>query len=211
MLEYFFPTQVDLNPFQRLLAGGGAGVSALVLTYPLEFVRIRLTLQKTKIYNGAKDCFVKVYKNEGYFALYRGMFPSILGVLPYVGVDFAVYETLKQYSPRNPDGSVNNLVTLANGGFAGFLAQTMAYPMDLVRRRLQVQGFDSGITNSEIRYNGIFHAFSLIYKNEGFFGFYKGILPNFIKVVPAISVSFWVYEKMKLVLKITPRSKNNKK
>ena len=205
MLLDHYHTQKDLTPVQRLFAGGMAGVTALVLTYPLEFVRCRLTLQKSKIYKGIVDCMVQVTRKEGFFVLYRGLWPSIIGVVPYVGVDFAAYETLKQYSPKQADGSVNGLVTLLNGAIAGTMAQTISYPMDLVRRRLQVQGFASDIDLGDKHYKGITDAFVRIFREEGIIGFYRGLVPNFIKVVPAISVSFYVYETMKQFLNIPVR------
>lgn len=204
MLDYYH-TQRDLTPVQRLFAGGMAGITALFFTYPLEFVRCRLTLQKKKIYSGILDCMVQVTRKEGFFTLYRGLWPSILGVVPYVGVDFAAYETLRQYSPKQADGTVSGYITLLNGAIAGTMAQTISYPMDLVRRRLQVQGFHSDITFSDTHYKGVTDAFIRIYQTEGLLGFYRGLVPNFIKVVPAISVSFYVYEHMKQILKIPVR------
>lgn len=205
MLDNLYPTQTDLNPIQRLYAGSSAGISALILTYPLEFVRARLTLQKTKIYNGIWDCMVQVSKKEGFFGLYRGLWPSILGVAPYVGIDFAVYETLRQYSPKQADGSVNGFITLFNGGCAGLLAQTFAFPLDTVRRRLQIQGFSSDLGLTDRHYKGVTDAFIRIYREEGVLAFYRGLVPNFLKVVPSISISFYVYEMMKKVLKIPAR------
>lgn len=208
MLDNIYVKQQDLTPLQRLFAGGMAGVSALVLTYPLEFVRCRLTLQKTMIYNGIWDCMVQVSRKEGFLTLYRGLWPSILGVVPYVGVDFAAYETLRQYSPKQADGTVSGIVTLVNGAIAGTLAQTISYPLDLVRRRLQVQGFASDISAGDKHYKGVTDAFIRIFREEGIPGFYRGLVPNFIKVVPAISVSFYVYETMKKFLKIPVRVPN---
>jgi solute carrier family 25 phosphate transporter 23/24/25/41 len=205
MLLDHYTTQKDLTPLQRLYAGGMAGISALIFTYPLEFVRCRLTLQKSKIYKGIFDCMVQVTRKEGFFTLYRGLWPSILGVVPYVGVDFAAYETLRQYSPKQADGTVSGYITLINGAIAGTMAQTISYPMDLVRRRLQVQGFASDIAFADTHYKGITDAFIRIYRTEGILGFYRGLVPNFIKVVPAISVSFYVYESMKQLLKIPVR------
>lgn len=207
MLDNLYTTQADLNPIQRLYAGSMAGISALILTYPLEFVRARLTLQKSKIYSGIWDCMVQVTQKEGFFALYRGLWPSILGVAPYVGIDFAVYETLRQYSPKQPDGSVNGFITLFNGGCAGLLAQTFAFPLDTVRRRLQIQGFasDLSLASTDRHYKGVTDAFVRIYREEGVRAFYRGLVPNFLKVVPSISISFFVYEQMKQILKIPAR------
>lgn len=75
-------------------------------------------------YTGIYDCLVKVARKEGFFTLYRGLWPSIIGVVPYVGIDFAVYETLKRYSPKDEQGRVGDLVTVTNGAVAGLFAQT---------------------------------------------------------------------------------------
>jgi solute carrier family 25 (mitochondrial phosphate transporter), member 23/24/25/41 len=116
--------QTDLTPLQRLIPGGLAGITALVATYPLELVRARLTVQKGRYYTGMWDCLVKVSRQEGPLQLFRGLWPSIVGVVPYVGIDFAAYETFKQYTPKRPDGTVGAVSTLINGALAGTLAQT---------------------------------------------------------------------------------------
>ncbi|XP_049849029.1 uncharacterized protein LOC126317096 [Schistocerca gregaria] len=200
-----FHDQQDLNPVQRLFAGGAAGISTLLIVYPFEFIRCRLALQKTKIYSGMWDCLVSTMRKEGYLSIYKGLWPSILGVVPYVGMDFAVYETLKQYSNKQSDGSLKNIIILANGAIAGTIAQTISYPLDLIRRKFQIQGFESEIVERNVYYTGVWDAVKKIYVKEGFLGFYKGLLLNFIKLVPAISVSFFVYEKMKILLKIPTR------
>jgi solute carrier family 25 phosphate transporter 23/24/25/41 len=191
----------DLTPWLRVVAGGMAGITALVATYPLEFIRARLTVQTTQIYSGIWDGLSKVARSEGIIGLYKGLWPSICGVVPYVGIDFAVYETCKQYVPKRPDGTVNPLITLSIGGAAGVAGQTVSYPLDLVRRRLQVQDFSGFVGTQVTHYDGMIDCFKKIFKSEGIRGFYKGLWPNYIKVVPSISITFLVYEKMKHWLK----------
>jgi len=193
--------QKDLTPTQRLVAGGLAGITALTTVYPLELIRARMTIQITRQYRGIAHALSSVVKQGGFIALYKGLWPSIVGVVPYVGIDFAVYETLKDYVPKNDDGSVSTPVTLSCGAIAGAAGQTVAYPLDVIRRRLQVQDFAGNTL--KIRYNGIGDAIKKIYKMEGFSGFYTGLVPNYLKVVPAIAVSFEIYERMKQLLGIT--------
>eukprot|EP01090_Pellita_catalonica_P007134 TRINITY_DN17747_c0_g1_i1.p1 TRINITY_DN17747_c0_g1~~TRINITY_DN17747_c0_g1_i1.p1 ORF type:complete len:392 (-),score=50.22 TRINITY_DN17747_c0_g1_i1:98-1108(-) len=191
----------DLSIWQRLIAGGLTGITALTICYPLDFVRGRLSVQTTRQYNGIVDCLRSVIRKEGFIALYRGLWPSILGVVPYVGIDFAAYETLKDYAPRNEDGTISRIVTMGIGGLAGSIAQTTAYPLDLVRRRLQVQGF---LENPKgVHYKGMFDAFKQIWRTEGFTGFYRGLAPNYLKVVPALAVQFTVWEEMKRMWNIS--------
>jgi len=62
-----------------------------------------------------------------------------------------------------------------------------------------VQGFHTSIINQDEHYKGMLDAFPKIYRRSGITGFYKGLVPNYLKVVPALSVSFWTYEKMKVL------------
>jgi solute carrier family 25 phosphate transporter 23/24/25/41 len=207
-----FGDRQDLRPEERLLAGAMAGTTGQVVCYPLEFMRARLSVQTSKVYNGIFDGFRKVIKQEGFFALYRGLWPSLVGVVPYVGIDFAVYEHLKGLVPKNKDGSVWWGYFLACGGTAGAVAQTVAYPLDLVRRRIQVQGFTGATSGggggvNTRHYTGMIDAFVKIYKYEGIRGFYQGLWPNYVKVVPAMAVSFLVYEELRMVLGLTGPAK----
>lgn len=65
-------------------------------TYPLDMVRGRLTVQSDHgRYRGIAHAAVTIMREEGPLALYKGWLPSVIGVVPYVGLNFAVYETLK--------------------------------------------------------------------------------------------------------------------
>lgn len=55
-------------------------------------MKTRLTLRKTGQYSGMFDCAKKILKKEGVKAFYKGYVPNILGIIPYAGIDLAVYE-----------------------------------------------------------------------------------------------------------------------
>jgi hypothetical protein len=79
---------------------------------------------------------------EGPLAFYKGWLPSVIGVVPYVGLNFGVYETLKHmlllhYGMRD-ERELSVPSRLACGAAAGTMGQTVAYPFDVARRRLQV-------------------------------------------------------------------------
>jgi solute carrier family 25 phosphate transporter 23/24/25/41 len=205
------------SPVERLVAGGAAGVTALVATYPLDFLRARVSIVNRSSDARLWPMFVNVVRNEGPLALYRGLWPSMLGVIPYVGMDFACYDTLKRIVPRRPDGTIDPLWTLTCGACGGTVGQTVSYPLELVRRRLQVQNINESITGSaghHQRYRGMSDALIKIYKQEGIAGYYRGLWPNYLKVIPSISskcdlilifiliVSFLVYEEMRTLLNL---------
>lgn len=197
-----FGDRKDLNPVERLGAGGAAGMTACFLTYPLDFVRARLTLQGGDhvAYRGITHCMVSVVRENGVRGLFKGLWPSLVGVFPYIGIDFAVYETLRTMLPpstKNERGDTSRTALFCCGAIAGIVGQTVAYPLDLVRRRLQVQGF----SDAQYEYKGgILRTMRQIIHEEGIKGLYRGMIPNYAKVVPAVSVSFAVYEQMRKVL-----------
>ena len=86
-------------------------------------MRARITIQNTNA--GIWNVLKTVIRTEGIHGLYRGLWPSILGVVPYVGVDFAVFDTLKKYMPRNPDETIPARYTLGAGAIAGTIGQTI--------------------------------------------------------------------------------------
>lgn len=87
---------------------------------------------------------------EGPLAFYKGWLPSVIGVVPYVGLNFGVYETLKHmlllhYGLRD-ERELSVPSRLACGAAAGTMGQTVAYPFDVARRRLQVCGLFFAVT-----------------------------------------------------------------
>lgn len=130
----------SLTATDRLVAGALAGAVAQTLTYPLDLVRARLSVDMAGRYrSGILGTLVEVVREGGPRALYRGLGPSLAGIMPYVGIDFAVYDTLRPLLPKR-SGSDEPAVAgkLAAGAVAGACGQTVAYPLDTVRRILQV-------------------------------------------------------------------------
>lgn len=84
----------DLSPFKRLICGGAAGITSVFLTYPLDIVRTRLSIQTASFVEldkspekvrGMWATMTTMYKTEGGLAaLYRGILPTVAGVAPYV-------------------------------------------------------------------------------------------------------------------------------
>ena len=186
-----------LLPVEKLAIGACAGVSSVLVTYPLDIVRGLKTAAGASLegttYNSIGDVLRSVVQKDGFLGLYRGMVPTLAGVAPYVGVNFLVFETLKENCPVEPGANGPSAVHLALcGGVAGTSGQTVAYPMDLLRRRFQLAAVD-GVR----QYSGVADAVGAIFKEEGFRGFYKGFLPNFLKTWPTIAIMFFLNSTLK--------------
>ena len=132
-----------------------------------------------------------MYKTEGGIpALYRGIVPTVAGVAPYVGLNFMIYESVREYF--TPEGSANpsSIGKLAAGAISGAVAQTCTYPLDVLRRRFQI----NTMSGMGYRYKGIFDAIRIIVTEEGVRGLYKGIAPNLLKVAPSMASSWLSFE-----------------
>lgn len=94
-----------------------------------------------------------VARTEGLAALYKGLLPTLLGIAPYAALNFALYDLAKKqfYAGGRPQGTVSNLLL---GAATGTVAATVCYPLDTVRRRMQMKG---------TLYNSQLHAFSQIW------------------------------------------------
>ncbi|KAA8520929.1 hypothetical protein F0562_011602 [Nyssa sinensis] len=212
----------ELTPLLRLGAGACAGIIAMSATYPMDLVRGRLTVQTEKSpqqYRGIAHALSTVLREEGPRALYKGWLPSVIGVIPYVGLNFAMYESLKDWLIKSrpfglvEDSELSVMTKLACGAAAGTVGQTVAYPLDVIRRRMQMVGWKDaasvvtgdGKSKVSLEYTGMVDAFRKTVRLEGFGALYKGLVPNSVKVVPSIAIAFVTYEVVKDILGVEMR------
>ncbi|KAL2824691.1 mitochondrial carrier domain-containing protein [Aspergillus cavernicola] len=192
----------DLTPIRRLLCGGAAGITSVIITYPLDIVRTRLSIQSASFaalkqeaagekLPGMYTTMVLIYKNEGgFFALYRGIVPTVAGVAPYVGLNFMTYESVRTYLTPEGEATPGPLRKLLAGAISGAVAQTCTYPFDVLRRRFQI----NTMSNMGYQYTSVFDAVRVIVANEGMRGLFKGIAPNLLKVAPSMASSWLSFE-----------------
>lgn len=130
-----------MSIYERFVSGAIAGGISQTTIYPLEVMKTRLALRKTGQYSSIADAAMQIYKAEGARSFYRGYFPNLLGILPYAGIDLAVYETLKnKYHSQYENEQPSFWVLLACGSVSSTLGQVCSYPLALIRTRLQAQG-----------------------------------------------------------------------
>lgn len=231
-----------VSPGIDLLAGAGAGATAVLVTYPLDLVRTRIAYmmeagprggqgQKPSLAAALRGrhtiggVLMTTLRGEGLRGLYHGIGPSMYGILPYAGLKFFVYQHLKQFylaagggaalaeggdgvavvgQPRLPVPAM-----LTFGGIAGIVAQTTTYPLDVVRRRMQVEGLkyrqppvalgaphfpDGKLPQSTPA------ALVAIARREGWRVLYAGLSINYMKVVPSTAIGFTLYDYLKSAL-----------
>ncbi|KAM3227689.1 hypothetical protein ACQJBY_059436 [Aegilops geniculata] len=178
-----------------LVAGALAGVASTLCTYPMELVKTRLTIEKD-VYDNLLHAFVKIVRDEGPGELYRGLAPSLIGVVPYAAANFYAYETLRGvYRRASGKEEVGNVPTLLIGSAAGAIASTATFPLEVARKQMQV-----GAVGGRQVYKNVLHAMYCILKKEGTAGLYRGLGPSCIKLMPAAGISFMCYEACKKIL-----------
>ncbi|XP_052210249.1 mitochondrial carrier protein CoAc1 [Diospyros lotus] len=210
------------GPVIDLLAGSAAGGTAVLCTYPLDLARTKLAYQVVDtrgalrngarsshaqpVYNGIKHVLGSVYKEGGVRGLYRGVGPTLIGILPYAGLKFYIYEELKRHVPEEHQKSI--LMRLSCGALAGLFGQTFTYPLDVVRRQMQVEHLQPSVQGGG-RYRNTFHALTTIVRNQGGAQLFAGLSINYIKIVPSVAIGFTAYDTMKAWLNIPPRQKSS--
>nr|XP_046170682.1 mitochondrial folate transporter/carrier-like [Oncorhynchus gorbuscha] len=185
----------ELSATEHLLSAAQAGVLTLTLTNPIWVTKTRLVLQYNadptrKQYKGMIDALVKIYRNEGIPGLYRGYVPGLFGT-SHGALQFMAYEELKRdynkYKKMPSEAKLNALEYITMAALSKIFAVATTYPYQVVRARLQDQ---------HNKYNGVLDVVRRTWRNEGAVGFYKGMVPNLIRVTPACCITFVVYENV---------------
>ncbi|CAH9132303.1 unnamed protein product [Cuscuta epithymum] len=164
-------------PSYKGVAFGGIGTGAIqsLILSPVELVKIRLQLQKktntpTLTHKGPVDVAKRIFRQEGWRGIYRGLTVTVLRDAPAHGWYFCTYEYMRE--KLHPGCRMNGQETfktmLVAGGVAGVVSWISCYPLDVVKTRLQAQ-------SEPLRYNGIVDCFRKIVKQEGHMVLWRGL------------------------------------
>ena len=183
-----------VTTLERFVAGGLAGALAQGTIYPLETVKTRLALAQPGQYSGVVGCLQTVCRQEGVKALYRGLGVSLVGIVPYAGIDLMINSVLRDwagafYSARGAEPGVGTL--LAAGMASSTCAMSLTYPIGFVRTRLQAPPVPGSVP-----YSSPLDVARRVVQTEGALGLFRGFVPNLLKVVPAAALSYSVYGTM---------------
>lgn len=210
------------NHLQKLVAGGAAGGTAVILTYPLDLVRARLTFQvkptltpsisaQPRSLAGRSAILATIahaFKNEGGIkALYRGMSATLIAMIPYNACNFYTVDSskriaLKSYpdifgkkDPKTGEVTLKTQSRLLFAAISAAIANTVGYPLDVTRRRMQLALLSSDTAKFS---ENAFKTLKLIYQENGIAkGLYRGLSINYLRVVPLFAVQYAMNDTMK--------------
>ncbi|XP_009579552.1 PREDICTED: calcium-binding mitochondrial carrier protein Aralar1 [Fulmarus glacialis] len=181
----------------RFTLGSIAGAVGATAVYPIDLVKTRMQNQRSSgsvvgelMYKNSFDCFKKVLRFEGFFGLYRGLLPQLIGVAPEKAIKLTVNDFVRDKFTKK-DGSIPLPAEVFAGGCAGASQVIFTNPLEIVKIRLQVAG--------EITTGPRVSALSVI-KDLGLLGLYKGAKACFLRDIPFSAIYFPVYAHSKLML-----------
>ncbi|GAA5798414.1 mitochondrial carrier domain-containing protein [Helicostylum pulchrum] len=208
-LDAFFKTQNQVAPsLKPFISGMLAGSFATATTYPFDLLRTRFAMQgETKVYNSIAHAVTDIYEKEGIRGFYRGLGPSITQIMPYMGLMFFSYEGLcsmmESLKKKNIISENHKKIDdMICGSLAGIISKTGVFPLDVIRKRLQVQGphlqeYVLSTIPSYAKHNSVIGCMRKIVRTEGFWALYKGIVPGLLKAGPSGAVYFLMFELAK--------------
>ncbi|MCJ1405141.1 hypothetical protein MMC11_008367 [Xylographa trunciseda] len=188
-----------LSYYDYFLASGTAGILTAISTNPIWVIKTRMLSTSAKhagAYASIWDGTRRIYQVDGLSGFYRGLVPSLFGV-SHGALQFMAYEQMKKWrvtksSAREPQ-PLSNFDYLVFSGLSKIIAGSLTYPYQVIRARLQ--SYDADKTYKSVR-----DVLNQVWKQEGLPGFYKGLGPNLLRVVPSSCVTFVVYENTKAFL-----------
>lgn len=186
-LKYMYHTEILPFGF-KFLAGSFGGVVGTLFTYPLDVLRIRLALTPG-------STWLSTAMQGG---LYQGISPTVLGIIPYSGTAWCVKQTLTEYFfprlARKNSGHPSLPQALLINAIAGLVGQFVTYPLDIIRRRMQM--FDKS-TSIDKKVPNIKSMLAYLVKTEGYKGLSKGFTLNIIKGPITLSISLTTYDLLR--------------
>ncbi|KAB5550956.1 mitochondrial carrier domain-containing protein, partial [Coniochaeta sp. 2T2.1] len=194
-----------LNPTDYFLSSLAAGAATQLLTNPIWVLKTRIVSSDAGsqgAYPGMLEGAKRLLKEEGVRGFYRGLGVGLMSV-SHGAVQFAVYEPAKRVYFARRDrvlglgeggDEITNDATIVLSTVSKFVAGAVTYPLQVLRSRLQ--NYDA-----EERFGrGIRGVVRQLWREEGVRGFYRGIMPGVVRVLPATWVTFLVYENVKFYL-----------
>lgn len=164
----------------RLASGAAAACTATLVTYPLDIIRLRLSIDPNM--KTMTQVVKAIIRDEGPKAFFKGLPATCLSISPYSALNFCAFDMFKKFVPEGAQG-----IAYASFG-ATLLASGTCYPLDTIRRQMQLKSST---------YTGVIDAGVSIIARDGVSGMFKGFLPNIVKNAPNKSIQLTMFDLLK--------------
>lgn len=177
----------ELSVAGRLAAGACAGMTSTLVTYPLDVLRLRLAVDP--VCKSMIQVASTMLREEGVSSFYRGLGPSLIGIAPYIALNFCAFDLIKKSLPEEVQKTP--AASFVTAFLSASLATSMCYPLDTVRRQLQMKGTP---------FLTVADAFPGIIARDGLIGLYRGFVPNALKTLPTSSIRLTTFDAAKRLI-----------
>lgn len=187
------------------MAGGIAAAISKTAVAPIERVKLLLQVQATSKqiakadqYKGMVDCFVRIPKEQGFAAFWRGNLANVIRYFPTQALNFAFKDKYKQVFLGGVDKNTQFwrffAGNLASGGAAGATSLCFVYPLDFARTRLAA---DVGKGTGNREFKGLGDCLTKIFKADGLGGLYRGFFVSVQGIIIYRAAFFGLYDTAK--------------
>ncbi|KAF8213975.1 mitochondrial carrier domain-containing protein, partial [Mycena galopus ATCC 62051] len=203
----------------NFVAGGVAGAAATTTTYPLDLLRTRLAAayhqaptggshRPPRALSAALRALYAEHRQQPFRPYFRGLPAALAGIVPYMGLFFLLYEGLRArlatlLSPQYAGwASTLGAPDALAGTIAGVASKTAVFPLDTVRKRMQVQGQGATAAGAfPLHTGGVLKTLREVVARDGVRGLYRGLGVGLIKAAPAGATTVWAYERCLYILR----------
>jgi len=196
---------IEFTFWQLLTAGTLSGLCTISAVYPLDVLRTRMALSEALTqqvhYRGLWHCCKHIVQTEGFSALYKGIGTTWFVGIPNVAFQMTFYDVFKRMIPKETMANYEFMSKFLCGALAGLVAQTIVFPGDTIRKRMQT----NGIGGNARLYSTSFDCFKKILVQEGVRGFFRGSMANVARTIPGAAIQFSCYDFCKVHLGLTPK------
>jgi solute carrier family 25 (adenine nucleotide translocator) protein 4/5/6/31 len=188
------------------LIGGISAAIAKTSVAPIERVKILLQCQDanaqvaadaSRKYKGIIDCFIRVPKEQGFLAFWRGNLVNCIRYFPTQALNFAFKDKFRKYlCPFDAQKEKGKffLGSMASGGAAGAASLGVVYPLDFARTRLAT---DVGKAKGDREFSGLTNCIARVFKTDGIVGLYRGFCISVVGIIVYRACYFGVYDSTK--------------
>lgn len=192
------PGQEKLSAFRGMIAGGGAGLCQIIVTTPMELLKIQMQdAGRTQIVGtaakkmSALELTLQLFRQKGIAGLYKGLGSTIARDVTFSVMYFPLFAYFDSLGPRSRDGSGDAVFycSFVSGITSGAISSFAVTPLDVIKTRMQL--IKRGV--GEIQYRNIGDAFIKILKQEGIRALFKGAACRMMVMAPLFGIAQMVY------------------